>query len=90
MRELKTGAPNQFESTIRAKPNMWIVVTWKKTFGFGPDGAGFCAWNEDFTPSRFSGPVISKDEYLLSDCSNPRARRVLEFLVSILLPDKGA
>ena len=26
----------------------------------------------------------------MNDCNNPRARRVLEFLVPILLPDKGA
>ena len=90
LKELKTGAPNQFESTIRAKPNMWTTVTWRKTYGFGPDGAGFCARNEDFTPGRFSGPVHSKDRYLMNDCSNPRVRRVLEFLVSIMFPDKGA
>ena len=69
---------------------MWTAVTWRKTYGFGPDGNGFCAGNEDFTPGRFSGPVHSKDGYLTSDCKNPRARRVLQFLVSILLPDRGA
>ena len=62
----------------------------RKTYGFEPDGKGFCARNEDFTPGRFSSPVHNKDDYLTSDCSNPRARRVLEFLVPILLPDKGA
>ena len=32
----------------------------------------------------------SKDGYLTADCKDPMARRVLEFLVPILLPDKGA
>ena len=42
VKELKVGAPNQFESTIRAKPNMSTALTWRKTYGFGPDGVGFC------------------------------------------------
>ena len=90
LRELKTGAPNQFVGTLWAKPNMWTPITWRKTYGFEPDGKGFCARNEDFTPGRFSSPVHNKDDYLTSDCSNPRARRVLEFLVPIVLPDKSA
>ena len=53
LRKLKTGAPNQFVGTLRAKPNMWTTVTWRKTYGFGPDGKGFCARNQDFTPGRF-------------------------------------
>ena len=87
---MKTGAPNQFAGTLRAKPTMWTAVTWKKTYGFGPDGNRFCARNEDFTLGRFSSLVHSKDGYLTSDCKNPRTRIVLEFLVPILLPDKGA
>ena len=35
---------------------------------------------------KFHNPVHSKDGYLNKD---PRARSVLEFLVPILLPDKG-
>ena len=68
---------------------MYTTVTWRKTYGFEPDGNGFRTRNKDFILGRFSGPVHNKDGYLMSDCSNPRARRVLEFLVSILLPDKG-
>ena len=89
LRELKTGAPNQFVGILRAKPNMWTAVTWRKTYGFGPDGNGFCARNKDYTLGRFSSLVHSKDGYLTGDCKNPRARRVLVFLVPILLPDNG-
>ena len=62
----------------------------RKTYGFGSDGDKICTRSEDFTQGKFNSPVHSKDGYLTADCKNPRARRVLEFLVPILLPDKGA
>ena len=64
-------------------------MAWRKTYGFGSDGNGLCIRSEDFTQGRFNGSVHSKDGYLTADCKDPRARRVLEFLVLILLPDKG-
>ena len=39
---------------------------------------------------KFHNPVHSKGGYLTADCKDPRAKRVLEFLVPILLLDKGA
>ena len=89
LKEFKTGALNHFVGTLRVKPNMWTAITWRKTYGFGSNGNGFCARNKDFTPGRFSSPVHSKDGYLTSDCKNLRARRVLEILVPIMLPDKS-
>ena len=65
-------------------------MAWRKTYGFGSDGDGICTQKEDFTQGRFNSAVHSKDRYLTADCKDPRARRVLEFLVPILLPDKGA
>ena len=42
VKELKVGAANQFDGTIGAKPNMWTAVQWRKTYGFGAEGSGFC------------------------------------------------
>ena len=53
-------------------------------------GKGLCGRNEDFTQGKFHHPVHNKDGYFTADRNDPRARRVLEFLVPILLPDKGA
>ena len=90
--ELRVGSPNQFGGTLRARPNQWTSIAWRKTHKFGPDGNRneICARNEDFTQGRISSLVRTKNGYLTADCKNPRARRVLEFLVPILLPDKGA
>ena len=57
---------------------------------FGSDGDGICSRKEDYTQGKFNSPVHSKDGYLTADCKDPKARRVLEFLVQILLTDKGA
>ena len=37
---------------------------------------------------KFSGRVNPKDEYAVVDCKEPRTRRVLEFLVPLLYPEK--
>ena len=65
-------------------------MAWSKAYSFGTEGKGLCARNKDFTQGKFHHPVHSKDGYLTEDYKDPRARRVLEFLIPILLPDKGA
>ena len=64
-------------------------MAWRKTYGFGSDEEGISTRSEDFIQGKFNNLVHSKDGYLTADCKNPRARRVLEFLVPILLSDKG-
>ena len=41
-----------------------------------------------FIDGMFSGRVNSKDEYAVADCKDPRVKRVLEFLVPLLYPEK--
>ena len=41
-----------------------------------------------FIDGKFSGRVNPKDGYAVVDCKEPRARRVLEFLVLLLYPEK--
>ena len=41
-----------------------------------------------FIDGRFSGRVNPKDGYAVVDCKEPRTRRVLEFLVPLLYPEK--
>ena len=90
LRELLVGAPYRFKTSIWARPSHWTALVWRAAYDFGTKGQGICGRGEDFTIGRFHHPVHSKDGYLITDCKDPRARRVLEFLVPILLPDKGA
>ena len=41
-----------------------------------------------FIDGMFSGHVNPKDGYVVVDCKEPRTRRVLEFLVPLLYPEK--
>ena len=41
-----------------------------------------------FIDGMFSGKVNPKDRYAIADCRDPRVRRVLEFLVPLLYPEK--
>ena len=90
LQEILVGGLYKFKTTLRARPSQWTALAWRGAYGFGTKGQGVCGRGEDFTVGRFHHSVHSKDGYLTADCKNPRARRVLEFLVLILLPDKGA
>ena len=41
-----------------------------------------------FIDGKFSGWINPKDGYAVVDCKEPRVRRVLEFLVPLLYPEK--
>ena len=45
---------------------------------------------EKFVKDKFLNPPHPKDGYVLSNCKDPRAKRVLEFLISILYLEKPA
>ena len=40
VRELVEGAPNQFDHTIRCKPEKWTTLAWRETYGFKLEGYG--------------------------------------------------
>ena len=43
---------------------------------------------EKYTEGKFANPPHPKDGYPLLECKDPRARRMLEFVVPILYPEK--
>ena len=49
LRELRVGAPYKYKATLRARPNQWTAMAWRKAYNFAQEGKGLCAWNEDFT-----------------------------------------
>ena len=43
VRELTIGAPNQYEGTVRARPETWDAGKWREAYGFSagpPEGRG--------------------------------------------------
>ena len=79
---------NIFDGTIRNRPQMWTAELWRDTYNFPSSGAGLSNWMDGYIEGRFMHQVDPKDGYSMGDCRNGRQRRVLEFLVPIVHPDK--
>ena len=88
MRELVEGAPNQFDHTVRCKPEKWTTLVWRETYGFKLEGYGWASRTDKYIFGQFSKSMNPKDEYAVSDCNDFRAKQVLEFLIPILYPEK--
>ena len=61
---------------------------WRKVYGFGREGEGMASRTDRFIDGMFSSRVNPKDGYAVADCKDPRVKRVLEFLVPLLYPEK--
>ena len=69
---------------------MWTAAAWRKVYGFPIHGEGMATRGEKFVEGKFTHPLHLKDGYPLLDCKDPKARRVLEFLIPILYLEKLA
>ena len=86
--ELLGDKDNRWEGTRRQALERWTVKEWRKVYGFAREGEGMAFRIDRFIDGMFSGRVNPKDGYAVVDCKEPRARKVLEFLVPILYPEK--
>ena len=88
VRELVEGAPNQFDYTVRCKPEKWTAVVWREAYGFKPEGYGWASRTDKYIVGQFKKSVNPKDGYAVSDYKDFRAKQVLEFLIPIHYPEK--
>ena len=88
VRELVTGAPNQYEGTIRARPKSWSAEKWKEAYGFNVGGEEFASRMDKFIGRKFRNATNPKDGFAIADCEDSRAKRVLEFFIPIFYPEK--
>ena len=88
VRELILGAPNQYEGTVQARPETWDVGRWREAYGFSTRGEGFASRTDKFIGGKFWNAANPKDGFAIVDCKDSRAKRVLEFLIPILYPEK--
>ena len=86
--ELLGDKDNRWHRTVRQAPEKWTAKEWRKVYGFAREGEGMASRTDRFIDGKFSGRVNPKDGYAVVDCKEPRARRVLEFLVPLLYPEK--
>ena len=86
--ELLGGKDNRWDGTVRQAPEKWTVKEWRKVYCFRRGGEGMASRTDRFIDGMFSGRVNPKDGYVVADCRDPRVKRVLEFLVPLLYPEK--
>ena len=86
--ELLGDKNNRWHGTVCQAPEKWTAKEWRKVYGFERGGEGMASRMDRFIDSMFSGRVNPKDGYAVVDCKDPRAKRVLEFLVPLLYPEK--
>ena len=86
--ELLGEKDNRWHGTMRQAPEKWTAKEWWKVYGFAREGKGMASWTDRFIDGKFSKRVNPKDGYAVVDCKEPRARKVLEFLVPLLYPEK--
>ena len=87
--ELLGDKDNRWDGTVRQAPKRWTAKEWRKVYGFGREGEGMASRTNRFIDGMFSGRVNPKDGYAVADCKDPRVKRVLEFLVPLLYPEKA-
>ena len=86
--ELLGDKDNRWNGTVRQAPEKWTAKEWRKVYGFAREGEGMASRMDRFIDGMFFNRVNPKDGYAVVDCKDPRAKRVLEFLVPLLYPEK--
>ena len=84
--ELLGNKDNRWHKTVRQALEKWTAKEWRKVYGFAREGKGMASRTDRFIDGKFSARINPKDGFAVSKCkeTRARARRVLEFLVSLL------
>ena len=88
MVELMREKDNRWHGTVRQASKKSTSMEWQKVYRIPRQGEGMASRTDCFIDGKFFTCVNPKDGYVVSKCKDARARRVLEFLVPILYPEK--
>ena len=61
---------------------------WAEVYGFWKEGHKLTRRIDRWIDGRFKSPINSKDGHAIDDCIDSRERKVLEFVILILYPEK--
>ena len=89
IREGKLERSNMFDTTIRDRSEDWTASTWREVYDFLPRGCGMANRTDLYIDGKFRTEADPKDGFPVRDCRDARERRLLEFLVPIVHPDKS-
>ena len=88
VQEFLQPCSNEWEGTIRCLPEKWTVDSWAEVYGFRKEGRTMARRTDRWINCKFRSPINSKDGHSIEDCVDPRKRRILEFVVLIIYPEK--
>ena len=88
IREHKLERSNIFDTTIRDRPEEWIAGVWREVYDFQTGGGDMANRTDQYIKGKFRSEADPKDGFPVRECRDPRERRLLEFLVPIVHPDK--
>ena len=65
-----------------------MAESWAEVHSFAKGGRGQASRMDKYVDGKFSIQINPKDGQAVADCVDPRERKVLEFVVLILYPEK--
>ena len=77
------------DTTIRDQPEEWTAGVWREVYNFLPERGGMANRTDKYVEGKFLHEVDLKDGFPVRECRDARERRLLEFLVPIVHPDKS-
>ena len=80
---------NEWKGTIQRLPEQWTADLWVEVYSFWKEGRMRARRTNKWIDNKFDSSINSKDGYAISDCVDPRERRILEFVVPILYSEKS-
>ena len=89
IREKETKRRNIFDTTIRDRPEDWTARVWRAVYQFLSGGSGLANQTNTYVEGKFLYEVDPKDGFPVRDCRDARNRRLLEFIVPIIHPNKS-
>ena len=88
VQEFQAQRSNEWEGTIRKDPEHWTANLWAEVYNFRKEGRMCAGRTGMWIDGKFKTSINPKDGHAVSDCIDPREKRVLEFIIPILYPEK--
>ena len=79
---------NEWEGTIQRLPKKWTADSWAEVYGFKKEGRTVARRTNRWINGEIRSPIYSKDGHAVDDYIDPRERRILEFVVPLIYPEK--
>ena len=88
VQEFQALRSNKWEGTIRKDPKHWTVDLSTEVYNFQKEGRMCAGRTGTWINGKFKTSINPKEGHAVSDCIDFRERRVLEFVIPILYPEK--